>query len=97
MNILNISLGSKELGKVFSYLTKIGISPKFGTRPISWYQLHQCNAIKYIKDIIISLSGNGNIKVKKGCLYIQISENHKWKQIGSINNIYDIVDNKTRQ
>lgn len=39
----------KSIRKVFSWLTRIGAAPKFGSRPIGWYQQHQCKAIEIIQ------------------------------------------------
>ena len=34
-----------DLKRAFAWLTKSKIGPAFGSRPIGWYQAHQCKAI----------------------------------------------------
>lgn len=38
------------LRRAFSWLTRIGAAPKFGTRPIHYYQQDQCAAIDAIRN-----------------------------------------------
>lgn len=40
-----------KLRAVFSWLTRIGAAPALGSRPIGWYQQHQCAAIEYLKSV----------------------------------------------
>lgn len=52
------------LRRVFSWLTRVGGSPAFGSRPIAWYQIHQCHAIDILKGLGIKhpICRNGVIK-----------------------------------
>lgn len=47
---LNKCFGDDQmLRRVFSWLSRIGAAPKFGSRPIGWYQIHQCHCIDILK------------------------------------------------
>lgn len=45
MNLTNVTESDARLRSVFSWNTKLGIAPKFGSRPIHWYQIEQFEAI----------------------------------------------------
>ncbi len=49
MKLKDCFLDDNKLRQVFSWLTRIGAAPKFGSRPIGWYQQHQCAAIEYLE------------------------------------------------
>jgi hypothetical protein len=49
MTIKNCWTDDKVLHNVFCWLARIGAGPKFGTRPIVWYQTQMCNAIAYLE------------------------------------------------
>lgn len=44
------SVDDNDLKRVFCWLTKSGMGPAFGSRPIGWYQLHQCAAMDVLAD-----------------------------------------------
>lgn len=54
-----------SLRKVFSWQTRYGMAPKFGSRPIGWYQTHQCRVSDYLVRIAreAGLSDMARIKV----------------------------------
>ena len=35
----------REIRAAFTWLTRSGIGPRFGSRPIGWYQQSQCEAL----------------------------------------------------
>ena len=80
----------QDIKRVFSYQTRMGLAPKFGSLPISWYQQHQCE----INDL---LSCFDDIKVSHGLVYA-FSDHFEsgYKCIGSVNAIYQQADNKIR-
>lgn len=54
----------RMLKRVFSWLSRIGAGPRFGSRPISWYQIHQCMCIDILKEAGIEtpIVRNGVVK-----------------------------------
>ncbi len=81
-----------SIRQVFSYQTLIGIAPKFGSRPIAWYQAHQCHAHDIIVEMArkVGIEGEFNIKCRNGIIYIG-------KNMISASNVYDRADNRSRQ
>lgn len=80
---------------MFSWLSRIGAAPKFGSRPIGWYQMHQCAAI----DILIAKAGKGNIdlKVKHGVIHARNQGSRKWWNIAiTPRMLFDEADYKSR-
>lgn len=74
------------LKRVFSWLTRIGVSPKFGSRPIGWYQIHQCHAI----DELIRL-GIRNPVCKNSVICERGQDTGHF-----VSQIYDVADRKSR-
>ncbi len=92
MNELTLStVWSDEtmLKRVFSWLSRIGAGPKFGSRPIGWYQQHQCACI----DILVEL-GADVVRCKAGT--IQAWKNGRWVNMRSTDAIFHMADNKCR-
>lgn len=69
MNLSNVVESESQLRSVFSWNTRIGIAPKFGTCSIHHYQLEQFEAIGAIERLArakdISLL---NIRFKRGSI-----------------------------
>lgn len=82
--------------KLFPYLTRVGISPKFGSRPIGWYQKHQICAIERLESIAkkIGAPNNAQIKVKDNMVQMKIDKG--WINIGSPNKFYNDADDCSR-
>lgn len=40
------------LRQAFSWLARIGACPKFGSRPIGWYQMHACAALRHWQPVV---------------------------------------------
>lgn len=55
----------KSIRDVFSYQTRIGIAPKFGSRPIAWYQSIQCSAHDMICKLAEAAGAEGGFDVRK--------------------------------
>ncbi len=49
MNLTNVTESEDRLRSIFSWNTRLGIAPKFGSRPIHWYQMDQFEAIGAIE------------------------------------------------
>ena len=66
-----------ELRSVFSYLTRIGVSPKFGYIPIHWYQQIQCAAIS-----LLERSGAQAVRTRHGI--VEVFKNGRWGKFSTI-------------
>lgn len=86
-----------EIRKLFSYQARVGFAPKFGTRPIGWYQIHQHNVYNYITEVIRDMKqGHAEIRVKRGMLQLQ-GAGGKWFNNISAYNVYQLADMKSRK
>ncbi len=85
----------KALGRAFSWLARIGACPKFGSRPIGWYQMHACRAIDVIKEhaakrklpVTELRCTGGMIQTKNG----------QWHDLLAANAVYDAADERSRR
>lgn len=69
MNI-DFDIGNqRKLRNLFSWLTRSGMGPKFGSRPIGWYQQHQMTALKML-DEIAHTTGSSIFHVSNGILQV---------------------------
>ncbi len=66
-----------ELRNVFSYLSKIGVAPKFGSLPIHWYQQIQCHAIE-----LLERSSAHAVRVRSGIVFVL--KNGKWGRFSTV-------------
>jgi len=80
MNI-KIDSSDQELRKLFSWQARVGIAPKFGSRPIGWYQIHHCNVHKFLLKMAEKV-GSYEATMRKGDIYL--GKNH----IGSVEYVY---------
>lgn len=69
MNIKIDWFKETEIRRLFSWQTRSGIAPKFGTRPIGWYQQHQCAAQKFLLDRAAEF-GSFDATCRKGVIYL---------------------------
>ena len=81
-----------ELKKVFSWLTRHHMGPAFGSRPISWYQGHQINAIDIIEEAVKKHGGSGRVRVQKGDLMAE--KDGKWEKLMSTEDVYRKADKR---
>ncbi len=79
-----------ELGRVFSWLARIGSGRKFGSCPIGWYQVHNCHAIKILENL-----GASRLRCKYGI--IQTKKNNKWINLISSIELFQQADNLSRK
>lgn len=82
-----------QLRRAFSWLTRIGAGVKFGSRPIGWYQVHQCYALDYITELV----GTGKVRCRRAVLYAQ-SGTHgtHWFVLTDTNSVFDEADRRSR-
>lgn len=80
-----------KLRRVFSWLSRIGAAPKFGSRPIGWYQIHQCKAIEHLAP----RAGNCPLRVKAGM--IQKHFDGMWINVCTPSELFSIADKASRQ
>jgi hypothetical protein len=52
-----------DVGLLFSWLTRNHMGPKYGSRPIGWYQIHQRHAIDVLQE---TFGKDADVCVRKG-------------------------------
>jgi hypothetical protein len=81
-----------EIKRLFAYQTRIGVAPKFGTRPIGYYQQDQDHAYTVIMEKARLHGITGSFKVKKigenVAIYNKYRSCKNWQTIGYVNDIY---------
>lgn len=89
MTLKNLWNNEAARRDVFSWLTRIGAAPKFGSRPIGWYQQCQCEAID---KLTAKMATNGftlsdtQLKTSAGHVFAR-SAARGWTQIASVSEI----------
>lgn len=102
----------RRLRSAFSWLTRNGIGHYFGRGlPISWYQSHQVCALDEIDRragqavgvaMATNLDGSQRViedydaKVSDGMVYVRRNGQRRYKQIGSVRELFDAADRCTR-
>lgn len=82
---------------VFAWLTRIGAAPKFGTRPIGWYQAHQRHAIEVLK--AYCGAGEHTLRCKGGVVetYSPLPGNRRaWFVVTPVSALYSEADKRSR-
>lgn len=87
LSLVNVYNDDAMLKRAFSWLSRIGAAPKFGSRPISWYQIHQCHAIDTLRSL-----GIHNPVCKDGV----ISERGQRGQFITVELLFSEADRKSR-
>jgi len=80
----------RKIRAAFSWLTRIGAGPAFGSRPIGWYQNHQVAAIE-----ILEKSGAEEVKLDKGVIKGRVGKH--WIDLGSPSELYRLADKAARR
>lgn len=75
---------------VFSWLTRIGAAPKFGSRPIGWYQMHQCKAIEILETFKFD-----TLRCKHGVIQGQLGKG-RWFTVITVRDLYANADAQSR-
>lgn len=86
MTLNGIWTNDNNLRAVFSWLTRIGAAPKFGTLPIAYYQGDQCKAIDKLADCLKrhGLTVAARLRVQGGCVYAQAAARGKWVRVAML-------------
>lgn len=79
----------QNLRVFFSWLTRIGAGPKFGSRPIGWYQLHMMKAYD-----ILRATGADEVKFENGRILGMIEG--EWTTLFTPSRLYELADIGTR-
>lgn len=84
--LANIWTDDNKLRAIFSWLTRIGAAPKFGTLPIAYYQADQCKAIDALKACLKAhnLPEFSRLKLSGGCIYAQAEPRQAWVRIAML-------------
>jgi hypothetical protein len=83
-----------KLRRVFTWLTKIGAAPAFGSRPIGWYQQHQCAAIEYLEKVRGCASNQ--LRCRVGVVQSLAPDGKSWIAEISARQLYAHADNYCR-
>jgi hypothetical protein len=83
---MKLGPGEPDLGKIFSWLTRSGLGPRFGSRPIGWYQAAQVCAIDQIRSAAGAADPRSAIEVrtKSGDVQARRAGEKRWRSIGSV-------------
>lgn len=95
---MNVSwIDQNGLRKLFSYMTRIGVSRKFGSVPIAWYQGHMCHAIDIIKEKANKFpKWKGEIYTRRNFIFAKY-ENAPSKTIATVEEIFYLADCRNRK
>lgn len=77
MNLAVDFNNESQIRRLFSWQTRVGLAPKFGSRPIGWYQQHQMATFE-----ILTKCGCSDVRVVKG--------NIVDKALGMVATVYSI-------
>lgn len=81
------------LHAAFSWLARIGACPRFGDRPIGWYQMHAHAALKYLEG---SKARGLNVRCDHGMIQAQATKPRVWFNIVTALELYSIADQQCR-
>ena len=88
------------LRALFAWQTRIGVAPAFGSRPIGWYQIHQCHAYDVLREWagravheeqLLIRTSYGRIEAKP------LSPRARWIDIGRPSDVYRVADERSRK
>lgn len=91
MENMRIEIGNSSeayLKRAFSWLTRIGAAPAFGSRPIGWYQVHQMNCLNWLEK---SKAAGLPVRCKGGIIQAKPTIGH-WFDVVSATELYRIGD-----
>ncbi len=96
ITIKNIWQDDNKLRNMFSWLTRIGAGPKFGSMPIAWYQKHQCSCIDWLEQTRFN-----EFKCCKGAIYgrnreTESKHHHGWTVLIDAHILYKQTDKAIR-
>lgn len=75
-----------KLRRIFSWLTRIGAAPKFGTLPIAYYQQDQCKAIDAIGAALKyhEMPEYSQLRVKCGSIEAKAGPGGTWQRVALV-------------
>lgn len=87
-----------DLRKTFSWLTRVGVGVKFGSRPIGWYQQHQMCAIEEIEKVAAThgVGESFEVAARRGEILVK-KPGFGWVAVGTIQNIFAAADRCARR
>lgn len=82
MKLTGIWTDDSKLRAVFSWLTRIGAAPKFGTLPIAYYQQDQCKAIETLEKSLVlhGLAPDSELRFSNG-FFVARTAPGKWRKV----------------
>jgi len=83
--------------KVFTWFSRIGAAPKFGSRPIGWYQSHMCHTIDVLRERVGG--GERELRCKGGVVEVRESDGarHHWHVVTPVFDLYNEADKRCRR
>lgn len=81
------------LRAAFSYLTRIGAAPAFGSRPIGWYQTHQVKAIEILES---AFPAGGVLRCRAGIIEGKAPATRRWERLFSADALFSAADTASR-
>lgn len=102
----------RRLRNAFAWLSRIGIGRHFPGMPIGWYQQHQVCGLDEIDRRAADVAGvataanldggrrvveDYDAKVKDGVVYVRKDGQRRYKQIGSVRELFDAADRCARK
>lgn len=95
MNLTHSALfasgNESALRNAFSWLTRIGAAPAFGSRPIGWYQQQQCFALDILKEHAGDVA---ELRCRAGV--IERKDSGRWVRVCTATALFDASDRKCR-
>ncbi len=73
-----------SIRRVFSYQTRLGIAPKFGSRPIAWYQSIQCSAHDIIAKLAEAAGAEESFEIRKHGYHIEAKIEGSWIRLSPV-------------
>lgn len=93
LTLENAFTNDAKLRQLFSWLTRIGAAPKFGSAPIGWYQTHQCHAYDILKELVGEFAP---LRCKLGNVQARTIPG-KWVTVISAIELFQQADNRSRK
>lgn len=85
------------LCRAFSWLTRTGMGPYFGTRPLHYYRQHQCAALDVLESRL--MGGRTDkpdsmlVRVRDGVVQGKVTGERRWRWLGvSAAEVYRLAD-----
>lgn len=98
MTIFNSNQGNSTdayLQRAFSWLARIGACPKFGSRPIGWYQIHAMHALHALKLLESTKACGFPVRCKAGVIQYKPTIG-AWQNVITARELFDQADKLTR-